>query len=103
MPTPPPPAPGKSPTGPFSLSDPGRVVDILTESGWSDVDHHPHDLVVVVDRDAIVDDGQLTFLGVPDAYLEAARQAVEEHLAPLMTTDGRIRARLAFQIFTATG
>ena len=31
---PPPPAPGKSPTGPFSLSDPERVGEILAGAGW---------------------------------------------------------------------
>jgi SAM-dependent methyltransferase len=102
VPTPAPPAPGKSPTGPFSLSDPERVIDILTASGWSDVEHDPRELLVEVDREAIVDDGQLTFLGVPDASFENARQAVEEHLARLAIADGRIQAPLAFQIFTAT-
>jgi SAM-dependent methyltransferase len=102
IPTPPPPAPGKSPTGPFSMSDPKRVIDVLTASGWSDVDHDPQELLVEVDREAIVDDGQLTFLGVPDASFENARQAVEQHLARLEGGEGRIQAPLAFQIFTAT-
>jgi SAM-dependent methyltransferase len=101
VPTPALPAPGKSPTGPFSLSDPQRVIEILTASGWSDVKHEPLELPVEVDREAIVDDGQLTFLGVPDASFEKARQAVEEHLARLEGGDRRIRAPLAFQIFTA--
>jgi SAM-dependent methyltransferase len=102
VPTPTPPAPGKSPTGPFSLSDPERVIDVLTASGWSDVAPDPRELLVEVDREAIVDDGQLTFLGVPDASFEMARQAVEQHLARLEGGDGRIQAPLAFQIFTAT-
>jgi exonuclease VII small subunit len=38
---------------------------------------------------------------VPDASFEKARQAVEEHLARLEGGDRRIRAPLAFQIFTA--
>ena len=92
VPTPPPPAPGKSPTGPFSLSDPERVIDILTASGWSDVEHDPRGLRVELAREAIVDDGQLTFLGVPDASLEKAREAVEQHLARLEGADGRIEA-----------
>ncbi len=100
-PPPPPPAPGKSPTGPFSLSDPQRAIDILTSSGWKAVLCDPRDMVVDVDRNAIVDDGQLTFLGVPEESFEQARQAVEEHLEPLTASDGRIRAPLAFQVFTA--
>ena len=101
VPAPAPPAPGKSPTGPFSLSDPERVIEILTASGWSAVKHDPQQLTVEVDLEAIVDDGQLTFLGVPAASFERARQAVDEHLAPLATGDKRIRAPLAFEIFTA--
>ncbi len=101
IPAPPPPAPGKSPTGPFSLSDPARVIEILAASGWSDVSHEPHELSVTVDREVIVDDGQLTFLGVPTAFFEHARQAVAEHLAPLERADGLIEAPLSFQIFTA--
>ena len=102
VPTPAPPAPGKSPTGPFSLSDPERVTAILTASGWSDVKHDPHEILVELDREAIVDDGQLTFLGVPDASFDDARQAVENHLAPLQGGDGQIQTPLAFQIFVAS-
>ena len=102
LPAPAPPALGKSPTGPFSLSDPGRVMAILTAGGWSDVTHEPHELPVELDRDAIVDDGQLTFLGVPDASLDDARHAVDEHLDPLQGGDGQIHTPLAFQIFTAS-
>jgi hypothetical protein len=65
------------------------------------VEHDQREILVEVDREAIVDDGQLTFLGVPDASFEKARQAVEQHLAHLGGGDGRIRAPLAFQIFTA--
>jgi SAM-dependent methyltransferase len=101
LPVPPPPAPGRSPTGPFSLSDPERVVEILSSSGWSDVKHDSQELVVEIDRDAIVDDGQLTFLGVPEESFEQARLAVDQLLAPLDGGDGRLHAPLAFQIFTA--
>jgi SAM-dependent methyltransferase len=100
--SPPPPAPGKSPTGPFSLSDPGRVDEILASAGWKNVERVPHELVVTVDRAAIVDDGQLTFLGVQEASFEKARRAVDEHLERLTRSDGRIEAPLSFQIFSAT-
>ncbi|MGH2864577.1 MAG: class I SAM-dependent methyltransferase [Solirubrobacteraceae bacterium] len=100
---PPPPAPsaGKSPTGPFSLSDPDRVAEILDAAGWKTVQHTSHELVVSVEREAIVDDGQLTFLGVPEQSFEEARRGVEEHLERISGGDGRIDAALAFQIFTA--
>jgi SAM-dependent methyltransferase len=102
LPPPPPPAPGKSPTGPFSLSDPDRVATILADAGWDTVDRTAHELVASVDVDAIVDDGQLTFLGVPEHFLGDARRAVDEHLQRLRDGDGRIQAPLSVQIFTAS-
>ena len=101
-PPPPPPAPGKSATGPFSLADPGRVAAILGQAGWTAVEDTPHDLIAHVDRDAIVDDGQLRFLGVPAESFDAASHAVDAHLEQLRAGDGRIDAPLAFQIVTAT-
>ena len=98
---PPPPAPGKSPTGPFSLSDPERVGEILAGAGWKSTARNPFELTVIVDRNAIVDDGQLAFLGVPEDSFDNARRAVDEQLAPLQTDEGRIRAPLSVQIFTA--
>jgi SAM-dependent methyltransferase len=102
VPPPPSPSPGKSPTGPFSLSDPDRIAEILAAAGWSTVEHALHDLVVGVEAEAIVDDGQLTFLGVPEESFERARRAVDEHLQRLTGSDGRIEAPLAFQVFTAS-
>ena len=95
-------APGKSPTGPFSLSDPDRVTAILTAAGWKTIEHTPHELVVSVDREAIVDDGQLTFLGVPEDSFDRARRDVDAPLERLRGSDGRIDAPLAFQIFSAS-
>jgi SAM-dependent methyltransferase len=101
VPPPPPPAPGKSPTGPFSFSDPERVREILAEAGWRSTARHPYELVATVDRDAIVDAGQLAFLGVPEEASGDAERIVEAQLAPLQTADGRIQAPLSVQIFTA--
>jgi SAM-dependent methyltransferase len=100
-PSPPSPAPGKSPTGPFSLSDPARVHQLLTDAGWTSVNRAPYELEATVDWDAVVGDGQLKFLGVPDESLTEARRAVEAHLATLQTADGRIRTPLSVQVFTA--
>ena len=101
-PTPPPPGPGKSPTCSFSLSEPERVGESLAGAGWTSIVRNPYELVAVVDRDAIVDDGQLGLEGVPeDAFATQARRAVEHQLRPLQTADGRIQAPLAVQIFTA--
>lgn len=102
VPPAPPAAAGKSPTGPFSLSDSDRVREILIATGWGDIDHSGHDVVVSVDREAIVDDAQLSFLGVPAAAVEEARRVVDEHLDRLRGRDGRLDAPLSFQVFTAT-
>jgi SAM-dependent methyltransferase len=98
---PPPPAPGKSPTGPFAFADPDVVRSVLSRSGWSDVNRSLHEVEAVVTEDAIVDDGQLAFLGVADGSFDEARDAVDAHLGPLRRPDGQINAHLAFQIFTA--
>ncbi len=98
---PPPPAVGKSPTGPFSLADPDHTTSILAAAGWSAIQRTAHERTVAVDSDAIVDDGQLTFLGVSDRDFDVARTAVNDHLAGLQRADGRYHAPLAFQVFTA--
>lgn len=101
-PPPPPPEAGKGPTHPFSLSEAQHTVGILEASGWRNVNVTRHELVVTVDREAIVDDEALGFFGVPPESKDAAWQAVDRRLAPITREDGRIDAPLAFQIFTAT-
>jgi SAM-dependent methyltransferase len=102
-PPPPPPLPGKSPTHPFTLSDPDTTVGILEASGWRDVERTSHDLVVTVERDAIVDEEVLvTFVGVPADSIDAANEAIDRQLAPHTREDGQIDAPLAFQVFTAS-
>lgn len=100
---PPPPPPGKSVGGPFALGDAARTAAMLAEAGWSDVEHTPYELTVVVDREAVMlDDTQMTFMGITDDQLDDARQAIEAHLDGLRRDDGRYEAPLAFQIVTAT-
>lgn len=97
---PPAPAPGKSATGPFAFASVDHVESVLGAAGWSDVVAARHELDAVVAEDAVIDDGQLVFLGVADEHLADARAAVDVHLAPLRRADGRLDAHLAFQIFT---
>jgi SAM-dependent methyltransferase len=98
---PPPPAPGKSATGPFAFADADLVQTILAKAGWADISHSVHQSTTIVDQDAVIDDGQLSFLGVAEEAFAAAREAVDAHLAPLRRADGRLEAPLAFQIFRA--
>jgi SAM-dependent methyltransferase len=102
VPSPPPPAPGKSPTHPFSLADPEHATEILEASGWHEITVTPHELVVTVDRETIVDDEALEFFGVPVESFGAAWEAIDRRLATITRDDGRIDAPLAFQVFTAT-
>ena len=102
MPPPPPPAPGKSPAGPFTLSDAQHTAALLEASGWHEIAHTSHELIVTVDLDAIVDDEALGFFGVPTELFSAAWEAINRQVAPLRRDDGLVDATLAFQVFTAT-
>jgi len=53
VPSPEPPPPGKSPSGPFSFTDPERIGDILRAAGWQAVPGTPYDVVAAVDGDRI--------------------------------------------------
>ncbi len=98
---PPPPAPGKSPTGPFVLGDSDRVRQILTEAGFEsiDVDRRSHDVEVA--ESGLVDDGQLVFMGVAPENMADARHAVVSMMERFRIADDRCRFPLAFQIVTA--
>jgi SAM-dependent methyltransferase len=98
---PPPPLAGKSRTGPFSLSDSARTADLLTAAGWSAVVCTGYEMTATVAGEAIADDAQLGFLGVPEGNMAEVREAVDRHLARFDRGDGTYEAPLAFQIFTA--
>jgi SAM-dependent methyltransferase len=102
--TPPPPAPGagKSPTGPFTLGDFERTAEILVAAGWNDPQAASHERIVVVDRSAIFDDGQLVFNGVAEENLAAARDAIERHLAQFARTDGRLDVPISYFVVSAS-
>ena len=97
----PPPAEGKSPTGPFALADPERTADILRNAGFSDIRRTAIEFTVDLPEDAIVDDDQLAFMGVADSDLTAARRAIDEHMARFKLGPEVSRFPLALQIFDA--
>jgi hypothetical protein len=101
VPAPPPPAPGKSRTGPFALGDADRVRQILGDAGFAGirVDLHAHE--VDVPESAVVDDAQLAFMGVSADAMEDARRTVAALMERFATADGMRRFPLAFQIVTA--
>jgi SAM-dependent methyltransferase len=102
LPPVPPPAPGKSPTGPFALADADATTSMLEAAGWSEVVCTLYDQHVVVARDAFVDDGQLAFMGIPEAQLPEALATLDAHTRQFEVGNDRYELPVAFQIFTAT-
>jgi SAM-dependent methyltransferase len=102
LPPPPAPAPGKSPTGPFVLGDPDHTAETLRSAGFEDVGWAAHDIEVEVPQDAIVDAGQLTFMGIAPDQLADARDAVDRYMEQFAVSPTILRIPLAFQVFWAT-
>ncbi len=101
VPPPPEPAPGKSPTGPFALADPDRTAGILEAAGFVEVVRTAHALDVDVPEDSVVDEAQLSFMGVAEHELAAARAALDEHMRQFRLGSGLSRFPLRFQLFQA--
>lgn len=88
--------------GPFGLSDPVYAMQVLHGAGWNAIERQALEVNVTVRRDAIVDDDQLTFIGISPPQLEAAEQAVNRHLAEFRRADGNFDLTLAIQLFTCS-
>jgi len=101
LPPPPEPLPGKSPTGPFSLADPGRTADTLRSAGFVEVRRTAHELTVELPQDSVVDEAQLTFMGVGADKLEAAQSAVDDYMQQFALDSELSQFPLAFQVFQA--
>ena len=101
LPVLPPPAVGKAPTGPFALSDAERTTEILRAAGFTDVRHTPIDMTIDVPEVAIIDEDQLVSMGVAEADMPAARDAIEELMARFRVDEDVSRFPIAFQIFEA--
>ncbi len=98
---PPPPAPGAHATGPFAFADPDDVRSLLAAAGWSSIDVVARSDTVTVERDAIADAGQPTFLGVPEDRLEEAWAAVDAHLAAFAVSASMVHVPIAYFLVTA--
>jgi len=88
--------------GPFSLSDPGHLRRILTQSGYHSLDIRAHRTCVVLPEETVVDDTELTGMGVPVAKLFEARHRVWQVLKPHRHVAGLLQIPLAFHLVTAT-
>ena len=102
VPPPPEPEPGKSRTGPFAFADPERTAGILESAGFVDIVRDAHALDVDVPEDSVVDEAQLTYMGVQDQDLPAASEALDAYMARFRLDSGLSRFPLRFQIFQAT-
>ena len=98
---PPAPAPGKSPTGPFALGDPEQTADTLRSAGFEDVASAAHEIAVEVPAESVVDDAQLTFMGIPAERLADARETVDRYMEQFVVSPTALRLPLAFQVFRA--
>jgi SAM-dependent methyltransferase len=98
---PPPPGPGKSPTGPFVFGDPAQLFRILEDSGFIDSHRTAHELVVRAKSSAIFDDGQLIVAGVSPDVMDEANAAMAAHVRQFAVGVGLYDFPLAFQIITA--
>jgi SAM-dependent methyltransferase len=98
----PPPAAGKSPTGPYALADRERTQGMLESAGFGNVRCTLHDLLPEVPDDALIDDAQLARMGVPQDKMNAALVAMTAHLEQFRSGPGLLKLPLAFQIFHAT-
>jgi ubiquinone/menaquinone biosynthesis C-methylase UbiE len=102
LPPPPTPAPGKSQAGPFALADPEQTVGILRAAGFREIRRTAHELAVDAPQDSLVDDAQLTLMGVPADRLPLVRAAVDDHMRQFALSPELSRFPLAFQVFEAT-
>lgn len=100
-PPPPSPAAGRSPAGPFTLSDPERTAAMLDSAGWTDVTRTPYEMTVPVTADALVDRDQLAFARIPEERRGEAWAAVEAHLSGFAHSGEELEVPIAFQVFTA--
>jgi SAM-dependent methyltransferase len=101
LPPPPAPPPGKSPTGPFALADWEHTGEVLSGAGFTDIACEAVSHTASVPRNALVDDAQLGFVGLPEELMDDARRAVEDNLAPFDDGDGTYTVPLAYWIVTA--
>ena len=102
LPPPAPLLPGKVPTGPFALGDPDVTAGILDAAGFTGIHRQAYELEVDAPSDSVVDDDQLTVMGIPDDRLPEARERVAAQLRRFEQAPGRSRFPLAFQVFAAT-
>jgi len=98
----PPPEPGHVPTGPFSLADAEATSELLERAGFAEVRHRQHTLEADAPEDTVLDDLQLSAMGVPPERMPEAMAAARDYLSQFRSDGELLRFPLAFLIFTAS-
>lgn len=87
--------------GPFSLAHGAGVVALLDQVGFNGVEVSYCRANVEVARDAVVDDVELTLMGVPTDRIDDAWERVARHLSAFETAPRTLRLPIAYLIVTA--
>jgi SAM-dependent methyltransferase len=101
VPPAPPPEPGHVPTGPFSLADTDATSALLERAGFTEVRYVQHKLDADAPEDTVLDDLQLSAMGVPPERMPEAMAAARDYLSQFRIDGELHRFPLAFLIFTA--
>jgi SAM-dependent methyltransferase len=102
IPPAPPPEPARVSTGPFALADVGATTRLLERAGFARVRCTQHQLDAEAPEDAVLDDLQLSTMGVPPERLPHAMAAAQTYLSRFRIDDELLRLPIAFLIFTAS-
>ena len=102
IPPAPPPEPARVSTGPFSLADVEATTRLLERAGFARVRCTQHELDAEAPEDAVLDDLQLSTMGVPPERLPHAMAAARTYLSRFRIDDELLRLPIAFLIFTAS-
>jgi SAM-dependent methyltransferase len=102
VPPPPPREPGAVVPGPFAFGDAGHVTSVLEGAGFVDVEAELHGLSPEAPLDTVLDELQLTAMGVPEEDLDEAMDAATAYMERFRVDGGLWRFPIAFQIFSAT-
>ncbi len=101
LPPPAPPAPGKSPVGPFVLGDDATVRALLGGAGFVGVASAAHEVTVRAPATAVGDASLLSFMGVAPGDEAEALAVLERHLARFAVGPDEYAFPLAFRIYRA--
>jgi SAM-dependent methyltransferase len=102
LPSPPVPAPGKSPVGPFAFGDDEYVSELLEAAGFAGIRNTAYEATVRASASAVVDPSLFSFMGVRPEQMNEADDIVNRHLERFAVGDDEYEYPLAFYVFEAT-